>query len=77
MVLTVRVADLAPAGVDVGANFTAMVQLAPWARVVPHPFVSVKSAGLAPLNVAPVIDSVPVPVLVTVTFCATLAVPVT
>lgn len=75
LVLMLRVAVLLPAGVDVGANLTLSVQLAPCARVEPHPFTSVKSPALAPPSTAPVIDSVPVPLLVSVTVCAVLAVP--
>ena len=52
---------------DVGAKTTAIVQLLPASRELPQVFVCVKSVGLAPVMVMPVIVSGPLPVLDSVT----------
>ena len=58
-----------------GVNVTLMVQFAPVATLVPHVFVWLKSPLLAPATVILLIVSDALPVLVSVTACALLAVP--
>ena len=62
--------------VAVGANFTLIVQLAPAARLLPQVYVSEKSPGFVPVRPMLVMLRLPVPVLVNVTFCAALVLPV-
>jgi hypothetical protein len=58
----------------VGLNVTLIVQIAPPARLVPQLLVCAKSPGFAPVKVMPVIASVPVPPLESVTVWAALVV---
>jgi hypothetical protein len=57
-------------------KITPMVQVAPAATVLPQVFVCEKSVAFAPVNVTFVIASDTVPVLVKVTFCAALELPI-
>jgi hypothetical protein len=61
---------------EVGLNVTEMLHLTPAATDVPQVFVSAKSVELAPAIAMLLIVSAPVSVLVRVTDCAALAVPV-
>ncbi len=63
-----------------GVKVPEMVQLAPAASVLGltgQVLVCAKSAALVPVRLMPVIESAAVPVLVRVTVCAALVVPVT
>jgi hypothetical protein len=57
-----------------GVKVMLMVQLAPAATDVPQVLVWLKSPGFVPVSVKLVMVSVPVPLLVSVTFCAALLV---
>jgi hypothetical protein len=57
-----------------GVKMTLIVQLTPAARLVPHPFVWVKSAGFDPLMAMLVMDSGASPLFRRVRVCAALAV---
>ena len=69
-VVTVKLADAPP--VAVGVNTTLIAQLAPTATEDPQVDVSENDPTLAPERAMLVIGSANVPVLVTVTVCATL-----
>ena len=58
-----------------GLNVTLMKQLAPEATLLPHVLVSAKSPAAAPVMAMPLIFSVTLPLLVSVTFLARLLVP--
>jgi len=59
-----------------GLKVTEIVQVALAVSDVSQPFVSANEDEFAPPSVAPLIDSDPVPVLVTIIDCAALVVPV-
>src|SRR5579884_658235 len=63
-----RFADRLP--VPFGVKITDTVQLAPTTRLEPQVVVFEKSPGFVPLKLMLVISSVPVPLFVSVTFCA-------
>jgi hypothetical protein len=67
-----RVAVRLPA--ELGVNVTAIVQLAPAASTEPQPLVAAKSLALVPVIVTPLMLSAALPVLLTVTDWALLAV---
>jgi hypothetical protein len=60
--------------VAVGLKFTLIVQFPAAATLAPHVFVSEKSPLFAPVTAMLEMFSVAVPLLVSVTFCAALAV---
>ncbi len=60
---------------EAGVKTTEMVQVAPAASEEPQVLVWLKSAGLVPVRVMPEMVSAPLPVLLSVAFCAALAVP--
>ena len=59
-----------------GLKVTAMLQCAPAATELPQVLVCVKSFALEPVTLMPEIVSAALPVLVSVTLCAALVVPV-
>jgi hypothetical protein len=69
---TVRVE--VPVPVEIGLAVTVTVQLAPAASVVPQALVSANHVACPPVMPTEVMESVPVPVLVTVTVCGRLVV---
>ena len=60
-----------------GVNVTEMEQLVPPASEVPHVLVCVKSLGLVPAMVMPLIASVALPVLLSVAVCTAVVAPMT
>ena len=72
LLVTVRVVERAP--VTVGVNVTLIVQLPPAATLVPQPLACAKSPGVPPVSPMLTLSKGAVPVLESVTVCATLAV---